>query len=275
MPELVDVARHFDDTQAYDAYTGTAAFMAQFSTFDESSPDGSVSRKRLMSTAPGVAIPVRRAIAITNEVWLVGDSSADMFNNTPIRLAFWLKRSSGLVNRLTIPQVLSSAAGYSLHGVVTSLKSTLNSPNDSDYNSQYAVYFASDEAVNIGQFIRFGSRILRVRGTNYEQSGFVCATADELERGVETATVVTGRSYNPVTDVATETTAAVSVITADPGILFKQLGPTADKYVAGDLTMFLASQPITGTKIAYRSEFWTILESYSEAGGYVAHVRRL
>ena len=63
MPSLFDVAGHFDDVACVDSYTGAALFNAQFSSFIESSPDGSTTQKRTLSLAPTLTIPARRCIS--------------------------------------------------------------------------------------------------------------------------------------------------------------------------------------------------------------------
>ena len=92
MPSLFDVASHFDDVACVDSYTGAALFNAQFSSFIESSPDGSTTQKRTLSLAPTLTIPARRCISFQGEHWIVGDGNVDMIYNTPTRRAYWMKK---------------------------------------------------------------------------------------------------------------------------------------------------------------------------------------
>lgn len=274
MPELFDVACHFDDVEVFDAYTNASAFRGQFSSFEESAPDGSTAKRRTMSVRPGTVIPTRRAISFVGEQWIVGDGNTDAIFNTPIRTAYWMKKSVGLVERLTPAQLCNGTAGVQLHSAVEHLKDTTNGVTDSEYDAQYNLNISKTETGAKGEFIQWAGRLLRIRTSHPEESGFMLLTCDEIESGLQSATVATAASYDPVADAYTTTTATISVVLVEAA-KFYRLATMADRtYQAGDYTMVAAAQLPKGTNVTAAGNAWRILDVQPERDGWAYHIRR-
>ena len=105
--KLANAAKFFDRVSIQDAYTGTTLpYKVQFSTFDETDPDGSISKRRSMSLAPGLTLPARRVISLLGgEIWLLGEPSADAVFDKPIRQTVPMRRATNLAQALTPGQV--------------------------------------------------------------------------------------------------------------------------------------------------------------------------
>jgi hypothetical protein len=276
MPEMQDVASHFDDITVTDSYTGAFAFKGQFSSFDESSPDGSVARKRTLSLRPGTAIPARRAIQFMSENWIVGDGNTDGFQDSSIRKAYWMKKSSGLVNLVTPLEQLTGVSTLSMHAAVEYLKDTVNGVTDAEYDPFWNVYVSQSETVAVGKFVKHGSFLYRIRGFHYETSGFNLAQCDQIDQeNLVTATVQSASSYDPITDTITATSSAVPAILLEPSKFYRYRNLSDSKFNSGDLTALVASAPAIGTNIAIGSTAWRVLEVQAELDAWALHIRRV
>lgn len=278
MPDIFDVAKHYDDTPVTDAYTSAYLYDAQFATFLEASPDGNTSQRRTMSLAPGLVIPSRRVIQGQGETHLVGYGTVDTFYGQIIRQAFWLKRATGLVTILTPAQAALGAGGVQAYAHLDYLKDVVNSNTDSEYDPFWDIFFAPIEGVAKGHFIEYGSTLYRVRSTHVGIEDLTDAASDQLDAGARVSVTFTSTgAYNPVTD----TMAAGSVTTT--GILldryqFYELRTEADQLMkAGDKTLVVAASaitPVVGKPLTISGAQWRIEQVTPEQDGYALHIRR-
>lgn len=276
MPEMQDVASHFDDITVTDSYTGAFAFKGQFSSFDESSPDGSVARKRTLSLRPGTVIPARRAIQFMSENWIVGDGNTDGFQDSAIRKAYWMKKSSGLVSIVSPLEQLTGVSTLAMHAAVEYLKDTVNGVTDAEYDPFWNVYVSQSETVTVGKFVKHGALLYRIRGLHYETSGFNLAQCDQLDQeNIVTATVQSASTYDPITDTVTATSTTVSAILLEPSKFYRYRNLSDSKFNSGDLTALVASAPAIGTNITVGSTAWRVLEVQAELDAWALHIRRV
>lgn len=276
MPELVDVASHFDDITVNDAYTGTFAFYGQFSSFDESSPDGSVARKRTMSVRPGTAIPGRKAITFLGETWILGDGNTDGLQDTAIRKAYWMRKSVGLLSVVSPLQLLTSAAGTSMYAARNYLKDTVNGVTDTEYDPFWDISVTTAETTPIGYFVKNGAEVYRVRGTHVEASGFKLVQCDQLDvENLLTVTVNTATAYDPVTDTVTNNSASVSGALIEPSKFYRYRNLSDDKFNSGDLTLLTATSPTVGSNVTFGGASWRVLGVQQELDAWASHIRRV
>ena len=275
MPEIYDVACHYDDIQATDAYTGTTLFKAQYSSFNEAAKDGTITKRRTMSVRPGTTIPARRAVNFLSETWIIGDGNSDGIYGLPIRTAYWMKKSTGLASLLTPAQACNSSAGTSMHISAMYLKDTVNSTSDTEYDTFWNVFTSSSEPVVKGYYFKVGSKYYRVRGQHQETTGFGLAACDELDdSAVTTAIVKTSVTYDPITDTQTGTTSTISAIMLDPGKFYRYANNMDDKYTSGDYSLVTASALDVGSDVTINSLRWRVLSKEAEADAWVHHIRR-
>lgn len=275
MPEFVDVASHFDDIRINDAYAGTFAFYGQFASFDESSPDGSVVKKRALSVRPGTVIPTRKAISFFDETWLVGDGNIDGLQNIAVRKAYWMKKSTGLYTCLTPGQVCSSASGTSFYGSIGYLKDTVNGVSDTEYDPFWDLYVSPTESVSKGYFIKVGYKYRRVRGVHDEASGFTLVQCDELEAGAVTSvSVTTGSTYDPITDSYSGASSSVTGILVEPSKFYRYATQADKKYNSGDLTVITGSALAINSSVTISGAEWRVLDVQAELDAWAHHIRR-
>ena len=277
MPEFVDVASHFDDVSVYDAYTNALLFNAQFNSFDESSADGSIVKKRTMSTRPGIAMPTRRVIKFVDEVWIVGDGNTDAFQNEKVRAAYWMKKATELGAVLTPAQACSGAAGTALYLHRAYLKDTVNSGSDSEYDPFWNIYISQTEPIEKGYFFRADGRLFRVRATPHlDLNGMTLAASDEIDPGSEVSVVIGGQTYDPISDTYTGSPVTVAGLLFD---MYKnyELKTDADpKMHSGDMTLLVPNTTavVTGASLTIGTQRWQVIARTTDVDAWNLHVRR-
>lgn len=275
MPELFDVACHFDDIAITDAYTGATLFDGQFSSFEESSPDGSTSKKRTLSVRPDVVMPARKAISFLTEIWIVGDGNVDGIFNTAIRKAYWMKKSSGVAQRVTPGQLLAGTAGYDLHVSRNYLKDTVNGVSDTEYDPFWDVYIALGEVMSKGHFLKLGGSVYRVRGVHDEQSGFTLAQCDQLDStALVTVTLTTG-VFDPITDTKVSSSVSLQGALLEPSKFYRYNTLLDPKYNSGDMSLLLGSKVSVGNVLSISGMRWRVMSVQAELDAFAHHIQAL
>lgn len=276
MPELFDVANHFDDITVTDSYTGAFAFKGQFSTFEETAINGSTERKRSLSVAPSTVIPTRRVVSIFGENWIIGNGNTDGIYDRAIRKGYYLKRADELAIVRSPAQFLNATAGTSMYVNRMYLKDTVNGVTDSQYDPFWEVYTGSQESTPKGYFVSVSGLTLRVRSAHMELSGFNLAQSDELDQGnLVSLTIPVAQVYDPVSDSYSGTTATVSAIILDAYKLYKYATIADPRVNSGDLTaIVLASVPV-GQNVTLSGQKWKVASVQAELDAWALHLVRL
>ena len=278
MPNLFDVANHFDDIAVTDGYTGASLFKAQFSTFNGASPDGSTSQRRVISMAPGLTLPLRGAITALEETSLVGLGTKDGIYGEAIRQSFWTKRITDTFEKLTPGEAALGTAGTSLYGHKSYLKDTVNSVTNSEYDPFWEIYFTPYENVSKGDFLKVGALYYRVRSAHLGVSGFTVAASDELDAGARVSVTFTGTgAYDPVSDTYATGTTTVYGLMLDRYKWYEQLTPADRQSLAGDMTLTVAISsitPVIGKDLTISSKPWKILNITAFSDAWELHIRR-
>ena len=276
MPELFDVARHYDDTKVYDAYLGDFLFNGQFSTFSESSPEGSTSRKRILSLDPALTIPTRRAISLLGEAWLVAQGLVDGFNNVAIRRTFWLKLITDTCAMLSPAAACLGSAGVDVKVFREEYKYTVNTGTDSQYDPFWSLSVAPVEGATRGTFFRIGSTLLRARMVALAKEGLHQVLCDQLDDGARTTAVFLTGTYNPITDSVSVGTTSASAIIFDAYQYYNYATAADDRLHSGDKTMFVPVASVTpkvGMVIQALGRDWTVLTQQIEVDCWALHLR--
>jgi hypothetical protein len=278
MPSIYDIASHFDDIAITDGYTGAPLYYGQFSSFLESSPDGSTSQRRTLSLAPGLALPARKVITALSEQWIVGMGNVDGIYGMPIRQSFWMKKASGSYAILTPAQAALNSAGITAYGHKLYLKDTVNGASDSEYDPFYNFYFSTSEPVTKGSILRFGTLYYYVRATNDGLDGLTEAGTDELDTGAyQSVTFTSTGAYNPVTDTYSAGSTATTGILMDRYMLYQKRTEADQQSLAGDMSLLVATSavtPVVGKLVTISSRSWKILAVTAEQDAWLLHIRR-
>ena len=278
MPEFVDIACHFDNEPVVDAYTGAVLWNAQFNTFDESSPDGSIVKRRTMSVRPGLAMPPRKTINIMGgEVWIVGDGNSDSFFGERIRQAYWLKKATDQAYLRTPSEAIAQMGGTLAYVHREYLKDTVNSNTDSSYDTQWDVSLFPGEPLLKGAFICIGDDLLRVRTTHADLSGLRVATCDELDAGAAVTIEFLGEPvYDPVEDTTTGTIERQPAIMLDMYKLYSFATNADPKNHSGDMTLLVDDRLSlsVGNQLSIEDVKWSVIAKRRDGDAWALHIRR-
>lgn len=278
MPELTDVAKHFDDIPVTDGYTGAFLFNAQFSTFRESGTDSSVSERRIMSMAPGLSAPARGVICALGEYSLIGFGVQDGIFGGSIRQSLWTRRVTDTFTKLTPGQAALASTGTDFKGHKAYLKDTVNGATNSEYDPFWDISAAPYEGLAKGDFLKAGSTYYRVRSAHLDLSGLTIASSDELDSGARVSVTFSGTgAYAPITDTyATGTTTTYGML-LDRYKWYEQLTQADRQSLAGDMTLSVATSavtPVIGKECTIASRTWKILNVTAFSDAWELHIRR-
>jgi len=277
--EFADAAAFFRDTQAYDGYTGVEAFLCHFSSFDDSSSDGSTSRRRVLNLADEDEIPVRRVVSIFGDRWIIGGGNPDSYGGEVIRRSYGMKKATDLALLRTPGQACLGAGGTTAYVQKQYFKDTVNQLTTGEIDTFWNVFIAPDEPVQRGTFLICGSLILRSRQTYLPVEGLNVAQSDQLDPGTaETVTFTGNGSYDPVTDEIATLSTAVPSLLFDFNKLYRFRTEADRPAKPGDLTMLVAAASITPTVGARFTRVdgsgWQVLSVEAELDAWLMHVRR-
>lgn len=278
MPEIFDVAKHFDDIPAVDGYTAASLFNVQMSTFLGSSPDGSVAQKRVVSTAPNLVMPARNVITTLGETYLVGTGILDGIYGQPIRKTYWTKLVTESMEVLTPGQACLATVGIAAWARKEYLKDLVNTQTDAEYDPFWEVFFASGEPVVKGSFFKVGSKFYRARSVHLDAAGFTNAASDELDAGSRVSLTFTETgAYDPVADAFAAGSVTTTGFVIDRYKTYDLLTEADDLNKAGDMTAIVATSavtPLVGHKLSIASREWQVLAVTPEADAWSLHIRR-
>lgn len=262
--KLANAAKYFDRVSMADAYTGTAMpYKVQFSTFEETDPDGSVARRRTLSMAPGLTLPARRVASLLGEIWLLGEPSADAVFDKVIRQTVPMRRVTNLAQALTPGQMVAASTGLAIYGRLEQVKSTVDTATSSDYFPFFTLTLAGAEFKNLNSdwaqvpgFFRIeDGTLFRCRTSYPAEDGMTVVEADLIDRyGLTQAQVTTG-AYDPVTDTFAGTTSTFQTLVMPTHQLYRRKAE-AEKFKPEDLTVLVRfadyPAPKVGTPLQIR-----------------------
>lgn len=262
--KLANAAKYFDRVSMADAYTGTAMpYKVQFSTFEETDPDGSVSRRRSMSLAPGLTLPARRVASLLGEIWLLGEPSADAVFDKVIRQTVPMRRVTNLAQALTPGQAVTASTGLAIYGRLEQVKNTVDTATSSDYLPFFTLTLAGADFKNLNSgwaqvpgFFRIeDGTLFRCRTSYPAEDGMTVVEADLIDRyGLTQAQVTTG-AYDPVTDTFAGTTSTFQTLVMPTHQLYRRKAE-AEKFKPEDLTVLVRfadyPAPKVGTPLQIR-----------------------
>jgi len=278
VPNIFDVANHFDDIPLTDGYTGAALFNAQTSTFLGASPDGSVAQKRVFSMAPAMTLPSRKCVVALTERYILGSTILDGIYGQSIRKSAWAKLVTDSLEILTPAQACLATAGTTAYGRRQYFKDTVNGVTDAEYDPFWEIFFSVSEPVFKGSFFKVGTTFYRCRSAHLDEAGFTNANSDELDEGSRVAITfpLTG-AYDPVTDSYGAGSLATNGFMFDRYKLYNTLTSTDALNHAGDMTVVVAASavtPVIGRVLTVAGRDWNILNSTIEQDAWSLHVRR-
>lgn len=291
MMKLTDAASYFNDVQFKDAYLNTTLFKGKVMAYDDATRDSLSSERRILSVAPTVGIPARRAVKTNGTVFLVGDVAYDYHRGAPLRAKYVLHQVSELVRMYTFADAIANVHTKELYGTRLWTKGIREIDESSATYDAYTCYFAKGEDIAVpgwqsGNYMdgREKHVLLLIEGhwhivrTTYSTAGgFMAAIADELPEPVVVDVAFTNRTYNPAPDTWTETTATKKGICIRWQSNFEYLTRASKSYVEGDLQLKMLKSEVTavaGDTCVIKGHKYKAISVVDEAPVWAIHLRR-
>jgi len=275
---MAAVSGFFDREQAYDGYSGAAAFKCQFSSFDDAAADGTTNRRRGMSVQHGTTLPARRVVRLSDQRWIISDPTDDSFQDVTVRVNYNLRKATHLLSVLTPAQAALAASGVSTYAQLYYFKDTANPQSETEYSTFWNAFFARAEAVAEGAFFRDADqKLYRVRQSYMASEGFVVAQTDQLDSDARQAAVFNTGTYNAVTDSFAAGTTNAHVIQFDPTQFTKREVPGLPERKAGDRSVFVAASALTpkvGMTFTMLGVKWQVVSLLAEQDAWALQARR-
>lgn len=275
--DLADVSTYFDDDPVYDGYTGALLFNAQVSSFDDSHSDGATSRRRVLSLAPGYAMPTRRAVQLYGDNWIVGTGTPDGFYGSVVRQHFGMKLATDLLTLLTPGQVLANAAGTQAWVHKFYFKDALDSIDNAEIDTFWNIFIAPGEPASKGSFFKdAGGRLYRVRNDYLPVEGLRVCQSDTLDVGaLRSVTWQTG-AYDPINDVVAAGSTVVQAVALETPKFYRFRELSDPALQKGDMAVFVPTTvtPKQGDIFAMAGVNWRAVTVQAEMDVWAIHARR-
>lgn len=273
---FADISAFFDKDPVYDAYTGDLLFKCHTSAHDDRTSSGSTSRRRTMTTGEGTVIPARRAVTVYGEAWIVGNSNPDHFQGTAVRRSYDLKKSTGLIERLTPGQACLGAAGSSFHAHREYYRDTVDTRTSADWDVMWNIYHAPGEGVVEGSILRQGSTYYRARTTRDSIEQYDITEADQLDANVRQSATFVSQKRSLVTEQPVGAPVQVQVLQMDMTKFFQFRTQGESTVQAGDRMVFVAQSahtPTVGAEFTMEGLQWRVLSVVPEQDAFALHAR--
>ncbi len=273
---LVNASRYFDDVPIRDAYTNAYLFNGQVAAYIDSQVDGTISRRRIISLAPNILLPQRRALKYGGEVWLVGDGIKDHLQSVALRTSYATKKCDNLYTIRTPGAACLGTGGFTAYGQADYLKSTVNGITESEYSAQYDISFSPSETLVRGYIVSAGSRYYHIRGIHDLLEGFQVAESDSLEAAAVTAVFTEGGTYNPVSDTYGSTSVSTGGLLMDMSKLYEFRTALDPENHKGDKSLLVAASAITpriGQSVSALGA-WRVTKVLPYQDAWYCHLRR-
>lgn len=277
--DIADAATYFDEDQVLDGYSGAVLFLGHTMPHDDSTSSGATSRRRTLSAGAAAAAPARGVITLYGERWLISANNVDSFRGSNVRQNFDLKKSTGLMAKLTPAQACNSAVGTEFYAHKQYFRDMENGRTEAEWDTMWNIFCPASESVDKGDFLRQGSILYRVRNSYPTVEGPTIAEVDQLDNDALAAVVFTRSTVNLTTD--TQTTTSVSAVGVQTDQMkFYRFRTPAEALTAkpGDRTVFVPKASVTpapGHKFTMLGATWTVLAVVSEDDAWALHARQV
>lgn len=275
---LSAAAQYFDKVVCYDTFNPASYIMGQLDLFDDSRRDGPTVVRRILSTAPGIAIPARRTLTIDDEQWIVGMKETDSFRGSPIRDKHVLHRAQGPCTLASIAQALTTggATSYASRMWVKDMKELATS---SKLESFYNIYLSTYDTVPTESLIILGGKAHFIRNTLTSAAGFQIAEGDEVDAAAIVSGTFTPRTFSPATDGYTDgTPITLNVLRLRFQDGYAYAAESSIKFVDGDIRAFIAKSltptPKVSDTLTLPDGPWRVISSTDQGTSYSLHLRR-
>lgn len=203
--ELYKVARRFDRSPMWDAYTGVRLPQkCQMTVWDSPRRDGLTTIRRTISVAPETVMPKRGTLYIGGAYWIISRlANPDTWGNHNIRTGYVAQMAT--LGRVANTDELLSDGSKPVFMSRTWVKDVKDITVTSEAQGQYYIYFPQGENLQEGEFAFIDNRWHIIRNIITGTAGLMIAECNELEvDAVVEVSIRTQGKYNPVTETYEE-----------------------------------------------------------------------
>lgn len=274
--KLSNVAKYFNNTKFYDAYTGLELGVGQLDVYDDSKRDGLTAQRRVFEVAPGTSLPPRLAINFLGLNWLVGVTELDAFKGAVIREKHVLHQAEDLAHVSTIKQTLQEAEPHEAFAARVWVKSSSEVEISSRKYNQLNIYFSRAEDIQPDQLVSMAGKLHTVMAVYPAAAGHLVALAEELEDGaVETGMLKSEGKWDPITETYTAANKPLRVVKLrwqSDFIYYSQATPNFER---GDMQVAALESPVNGATLTLSDGDWQVYATQQRNGIHYLHLRRL
>lgn len=275
---LLTAASWFDDTKFTDAYDVGVVFFGQLEPLDYYKIDGAAVKRRILNTAPDVAIPPRRTIKLGEQVYILGDDATDYFQGESVRKRYVMAGADDFVFVKSVEQILSGSTVERVWASVVFNKLESDERVSSVPVPEFQVYFGPLEDVELHDVIMTADAAYWVMSVSRAQSGLIAATVVRLE--AETPITITYSSvlYTPLTDSEMDVSADINAVLLRWTEDFTYVSEGTPKYAHGDRTLAVLTADVPDPKLNERvtinGETWRVVNTRRVGAVTNLHIRR-
>jgi hypothetical protein len=273
MMTLAEAASYFDRTPVLHPDNDTVLFYGQVEPYDDSRRDAGAAYRRILSVAPGTAVPA--VVKVLGKVWIVGKNESDALDEV-------LRDKYVLQPALTKASV--SRADDFLAGVVTSsvwlstewLKDGKELEVSSNVVTMYTVIAPQGADLREHDIIWYSGAALMMQKPRHHPSGYIEAEAVALDQTLPDTATLSQRTFSPASGAyTTATTGTAPCMRVRWQSLYLYEDQSSTRYQEGDATLVLPAGTTLSTNdlVTLSGKDWKVLAVQQLAGCVCAHAR--
>jgi hypothetical protein len=273
MMTLAQASAYFDRTPVLNPDNDAVLFYGQLDPYDDSKRDAGAAYRRVLNVAPGTNVPsVIRMFAIT---WLVGTKEVDGLE-VAHRDKYVLQQAGQKAKISRLADYLAGVTTSSAWSAIEWLKDTKELEVSSDVATMYTLIMPPSADLREHDIVWYAGRAFIAQAPRRHPSGYMEATALELEQAAPTSATILTRTYDPVAGDFVDDSAVTAPCQAVRWQSLYAYGSQADeRFKSGDVTLVLP--PDTGVSTAsivtVAGADWQVLSVETLAGALVLHGR--
>jgi hypothetical protein len=275
MMTLAEAAAYFDRTPVLNPDNDSVLFYGQLEPYDDSKRDAGAAYRRILSVAPGTAMPSSRSVRILGQVWIVGNKETDGLE-VAHRDKYVLQQAGVKVNVSRPADFLAGVATSSAWSAIEWLKDARELEVSSDVAPLYTLMMPNSTDLREHDIVWYSGRALLAQAPRTQPSDYKLATAFELEQAAPATATIQARSYDPAVGAYTNGASTTQPCLRVRWQSLYLYGSAADtRYKPGDASLVLPAGTAikTSDQITLAGVVWKVLASETLAGVVVVHGR--
>ncbi len=275
--KLYNAARMGDTLLAADTYNPATTLYVGYDPLSYSKIDGVAVKKRMVSAAPSVSMPLRGVLTIDGQTYLVGHGAPDYWKGSEIRVNYVIQGADGLANLSSIASILADGVPDTAYAALVFSKYIPDTNDTSKLPPQYQIFLAGSEETPADSLVELNSKWYLIKQSYISTSGLRIALANELDTPVFETIPFGSGTYDPYTDSVTTTNATTKIMRVKWSEHFVYLSKASKTFERGDIQVFISKTktPKPSDTLTLSDGTWRILSVQDDMGVWSCHARRV